>query len=58
MEMGISLINPARGLAERIPDNKVLRRFLRATPAAQRKDAYDALLPWLKFQPKPYLLLK
>lgn len=55
--MGISVKDPAPGIAARIQDNYHFRQFLLATPAGKRRAAYKALVPHLKFDPWSFLAL-
>lgn len=57
LEMGISLRDPAPGLAARIETPRELKAFLLCTPLAKRKEAYNALRPHLKFNVMSYTML-
>lgn len=57
MDMGISIVDPAPGLAARIHDNHQLRAFLLANKPNFRRTIYDAIVPHLKFKPSAYFQL-
>ena len=57
IDMGISLRDPAPGIASRIENPRELKQFLLCTPLGQRKKAYDALRPHLKFNVMSYTML-
>lgn len=57
MDRGISLVDPAPGLARLVLNDRHFRAFILATPSAKRLAAYNALLPHLTFKPSPYFLL-
>ena len=57
LDMGISLRDPAPGIAARIDSPRELKQFLLRTPQAQRKVAYEALRPHLKFNVMSYTML-
>lgn len=57
LDAGISLRDPAPGLAARVLNLAHFKAFLLATPKPKRKAAYEALKPRLKFKVPSYSLL-
>lgn len=57
MDMGVSLVDPAPGLAARIRDNHHFRTFLLAIKPEFRRAVYDGIVPHLKFKPTAYFQL-
>lgn len=54
VRQGIPLINPQRAIAARIPNNNLLRTFIKAIEPENRLKVYEALVPHLSFKAKPY----
>lgn len=50
----IPLLSPQKAIASRIPDNNVLRDFIKAIVPENRMRVYEGLVPYLSFKPKPY----